>query len=363
MIDITSECNLNCEYCLRDVKDKGRHISDKVLYDVCQYVTNYCNDVRLKNVSIQFWGGEPLLRINSILNAVSWINPTLTKVHYSIETNGTLLTKPMIELLFKNKIGIGISVDGNSKIHDKQRKFRNGKPSLNIIERHIREALNVYGERIGTITTITKNNMNVVDDVIGYLGRDLGIRNLKFNFVHDSIFNNCEGITLTEDDAAYTQTIILNSIVNLNKSGIRVSEYNIKVKLQNLLFLQYSDICLSRGCHGGYKMIVFDMDGNYFPCELTDILKYRIGSIYDGRDFIESIDKAIENNEYFSTVDTSMCQECEWYVYCKGGCTIKSLCKKDGENKVDIIECAVNKTLYPVATRTQLENIVRQFCA
>ena len=48
----------------------------------------------------------------------------------------------------------------------------------------------------------------------------------------------------------------------MQERGYDVMEHNIFIKLKNLLFREYTDICLSCGCCGGKKMIVFDMDGN-----------------------------------------------------------------------------------------------------
>ena len=324
MIDITSKCNLSCQYCLRDINAGAKSISEDILQAICQYITCYCEKRRPKNVSIQFWGGEPLLYIDLILKAVSWIRPSATKIHYSVETNGVLLTPEMQELLFSHKIGVGVSIDGFRSLQDAQRRFKGGLSSFSVIDENLRSALKIYGDGLGTITTITRNNMDAVEDIIDYLACDLGIRNVKFNFVHASRFRDCSNLILTDWEAAETELRILHKIVELNKKGNSVSDYNIKVKLKNLLFLHYSDICISRGCHGGYRMIVFGMDGNYYPCELTDIPMYRIGSIFDDIDFIDSIERSLTINKYFSAVDTSGCNDCEWFVYCRGGCTVKA---------------------------------------
>lgn len=46
-------------------------------------------------------------------------------------------------------------------------------------------------------------------------------------------------------------------------------------------------------------MIVFDMDGNIYPCELTDDASFVIGSIYKKESLIEQIKMTIDKDKAF----------------------------------------------------------------
>ncbi len=57
-------------------------------------------------------------------------------IDFSLTTNATLLTPAIIEFLSENRIGVTVSMDGPTELHDKLRVFANGTRQL----RHHRAA-------------------------------------------------------------------------------------------------------------------------------------------------------------------------------------------------------------------------------
>ncbi len=347
MVDLTDKCNMRCKYCLRNVGASGESITAPVLSDICSYINAYCEKEHLKDVSIQPWGGEPILELDQILWMREQIHPVGTNVHFSIETNGVLLDQDAIDQLYNYKIGIGISIDGFLKAHDSQRVMASGCGSHSRVEKNLLLAKKKYGSRLGTITTVTKNNAQYIEEILEYFACVLKLSVIKINFVHESMFSDCESICLSENEISVTETRILNKLVELNERGLRISEHNIKVKINNLLFGRYSDICHSKGCMGGKKMIVFDKKGNIYPCELTDTPDERIGSIYDHTDLVSLVNSALNNRNFFIPKKAESCRGCEWHAFCRGGCTVRTISCGKRPPQIDVIECAVNRTLYP----------------
>ena len=99
-------------------------------------------------------------------------------------------------------------------------------------------------------------------------------------------------------------------------------------------------------------MIVFDMNGYIYPCELTDYVEERIGNIKDG-DLLELINSAKNTKDYFKKKEETDCLFCSWKYFCKGGCSIKA---KLAKSKIDKLECAINSTLYPIMIDSILNN-------
>ncbi|MCD8013645.1 MAG: radical SAM protein [Lachnospiraceae bacterium] len=347
MIDLTNRCNMRCRYCLRNVSGEDRSISKKTLEDICDYIVRYCEKHHLKDVSVQPWGGEPLLELDAILFMKEKIAPAGTKVHFSIETNGLLLNEKTINLLYENRIGIGISIDGTKVLHDAQRITESGAGTHTIVEKNLQQARQLYGERLGTITTVTSKNVDGIEDILEYFAVQLHLTNVKFNFVHESMFSNCDGLCLGKENIAEVAVRILQKIVELNERGYRISEYNMKTKLVNILHQKYTDICHSQGCCGGRKMITFDMEGRIYPCELTDTPEENIGCIYDGTDLIALVSDAVQERDFFIPKRADVCVDCEWYLFCRGGCTVRAISVGKRPPTIDEIECAVNRSLYP----------------
>ena len=112
MIDMTNKCNMRCEYCLRNTEYDQDSISYTKLDDIISFIKSYCKENGIKNISVQAWGGEPLLEKDKILYMVNKLKMKNTKVHFSIETNATLLTNNNILSMYESHVGLGISIDG-----------------------------------------------------------------------------------------------------------------------------------------------------------------------------------------------------------------------------------------------------------
>lgn len=347
MVDLTNRCNMQSKYCLRDVNHAAQSASPQTIADICTYINEYAAVYHPKNISIQPWGGEPLLMLDQILTMRRLINPPNTKVHFSIETNGLLLNDEVLKKLYDARIGLGISIDGFAEIHDGQRVSPNGVGTHQIVEKHLKNALTLFGDQVGTITTVTRRSAPHIERILEYLVQDVGLRYVKFNFVHPSLFFDCEDICVDDELIAETILRLLHRLVELIEAGFQVEEHNIGVKLRNILTNQFTDICHSRGCNGGRRMIVFDRKGNIFPCEMTDMPEEKLGSIYDSGDLIELVEHSASTRDFFCAKKEEICENCEWYVFCRGGCTVRTISCGKRPPMIDHIECAVNRSLYP----------------
>lgn len=355
MIDLTRKCNMHCKYCLRDVTTSDQSISRDILTDICCYIIDYCKQYKLKDITIQPWGGEPLIELDNILYMKKMMEKLNTNVHFSIETNAILLNEDILDELYKNKIGIGISIDGYKELHDLQRVNVNGMPTHAKVEFNLMNAMKKYKGKVGTITTITKNNANYIEQILEYYAIELGLKNVKFNYVHKSMFTECEELCLSNEEISETELRMLDKIIELNEKGYEIAEKNIVTKLKNLLLKKYTDICHSNGCSGGRKMIVFDMLGNIYPCELTDVPKEKIGNIYEDADLPALIKHSLTTKDFFEEKREEKCNDCMWYEFCKGGCTVRAISKGRRPPKIDEIECTVNTVLYPALMKLIVE--------
>ena len=89
-----------------------------------------------------FMGGEPLLEFELIKKCVSYILQRKgdKKILFTMTTNGTLMTEDVIEFLVKYEFNLMISLDGDKKSHDINRRFKTGKGSFDIILENLSNA-------------------------------------------------------------------------------------------------------------------------------------------------------------------------------------------------------------------------------
>ena len=358
MIDLTNRCNMACKYCLRDGNDtlEPKVISSKKITQICNYIFHYCNSSNEDKITIQPWGGEPLLEKEKIFQIQDIMHKNNINPCISIETNGLLLTDEVIDELYKRNIWTSVSIDGPEYIHNNQRVFRNGKPTHSIVEKNLCKLRDVYAGKVSVIATLTKNSYKYVKEIIKYLVVDLKIENIKVNFVHKSTFVNNDDLCMSSEEIGRCTEDIFYTLMELSKEGYCAGDYNVYTKLMNLLYNRKTDVCLCNGCHGGRRMITFDYNGDIYPCDVTDYPEECMGNIKDDIELINMVEKAIHEKKYFVEKKEKICENCPWQCYCKGGCTVHVKAQGKTPPQVDEIECAVNRVLYPLMIDCILNN-------
>ena len=109
---ITYKCNFSCLYC-RTLKQQ-KSINDKIIKESFRLF----NDFKINKV--KFFGGEPLLEFDKLKKISE--NIKRKKISLHLTTNGSLINKPIINWLNKNKINLNLSLDGSEFVTRRYRK-------------------------------------------------------------------------------------------------------------------------------------------------------------------------------------------------------------------------------------------------
>lgn len=348
LINLTNNCNLSCKYCFRNIQTKQYdQINNITLEEICKFILNYCEKNKIKNFSIQPWGGEPLLSFNKILYIQEFFNNKNLFPQIIIETNGTLINEEIAKELLKRNIKIGISIDGTDTLHNMQRPLMNGGNSFEKILHGIKCLRNVNYNEFGVISVVTRKNILEIRNILEYFVKELKLHQVKFNLIKRNHFSpesfELSNINNTDIDTFFNN--LISKLIELNKEGYQIYERNICDKLLNLISKRNRNICSSQGCKGGYKIISFDGKGDIYPCDVLDNAEVRLGNIYNNSNLIHIIENSIINNSFFAKKEKENCKDCAWFTYCKGGCTASVL--YDNNLKIDEMECRVNNILYP----------------
>ncbi len=351
MIDFTTKCNCNCIYCLRHFENVGNSISPYMLEQITRYIIEYCYQYNIHHISFQPWGGEPLIELNQILICKQMFDEAKIQADFNIQTNGLLLNLSNYEKLRKNRIAIGVSLDGIEAVHDAHRLDTSGNTTHARIIRNLKDILSKYPDAsIGTLSVNSEYSRNYITEDVNYLVDELGLKNIKFNLVHPngtSTFNY--SMLIKEEDALdeYVNTLV-DAVIEQIRLGRDCREANIMDKLSNLLDRSNRNICNSMGCRGGISFISFDQSGNIYPCEMIGRSEYCLGNIADKEnDLIELIRKAKMQNGYYAPRKMETCVDCPYAFFCRGGCKASCLAYGNEPCQVDYIECALNRSLYP----------------
>ena len=289
---VTEKCNLACTYCYETHKTNARMTKEvaKAAVDMMleqEKVKDYYDLNKTPAVILDFIGGEPLLEIDLMDYIVEYFkfktfeldHPWQYNYMISISTNGTLyLSKKVQQFLARNKdrVSTTISIDGNKKLHDTCRVYRNGKGSYDIVERSVKQWVKDNDGRAQTKATIAHENVPYMVESFKHLFEELGVTGGISNFVYD------KGWEVPDSKIGYDNLKAL-------ADWLCDEEGNQKY------FLSYFDESIGKQapnddnfCGGNGGMLAFSAEGQATPC--LRFLKYTlnrkdeqvIGNVWDG---------------------------------------------------------------------------------
>jgi uncharacterized protein len=190
-INPTLDCNLRCWYCYES-HQKGSIINDDTLTSIMYFIKNKVESKDLKEITISFFGGEPLLRFNKVIWPIIEFTKKICtenkKIFYVFfNTNGVLLTKKIVDQLYAAALCCGFQVpfDGNEEYHNKTKKYANGKGTFDIIINNVMYALS-QGFKFNIRCNYTSENLHSFDKLISifneYASECIEYGLLKFSY-------------------------------------------------------------------------------------------------------------------------------------------------------------------------------------
>src|SRR5580658_8223112 len=122
---VSEFCNLRCRYCYYRHLDQAQPhkiMSKAVLRATLEQIYQWPQG----NVSLVWHGGEPLLATLDFYETAVEIQADLRHlrpqpVPASLQTNGVLVDRSWARFFARNRISVGVSIDGPPEIHDAQR--------------------------------------------------------------------------------------------------------------------------------------------------------------------------------------------------------------------------------------------------
>lgn len=138
VVKLAERCNLDCAYCYmyhgpdQSWRDRPRVISEAIYGAMLARIAEYCAARPGHKVSVTFHGGEPTMvgarRLRSFAKMTrARLGDSLRGL--SMQTNGTLITDAIADVVREQQIQVGVSLDGPADINDALRVDRRGRGS------------------------------------------------------------------------------------------------------------------------------------------------------------------------------------------------------------------------------------------
>lgn len=357
ILQVTQNCNLRCEYCIYSGSYNNRvHTNKRMSLTTAKKCIDYLisHSKQLNEVSIGFYGGEPLLEFNLIKEVVNYSKKVGEgkNIYFNLTTNGTLFTPEIVDFFVKNDITAMISLDGNQEIHDKSRIFASsGKGSHSIILKNVHYIKSTYPEYYKkhiTFNTVI-NPENEYDCIDNFISNEDVLKNSIF--LSSAINNNysAKKRVISENYLTgknYDRFLILLSklkfIDSKNMSPLSkiesslLDEFRYEKNLDGRLELpevwHHGGPCIP----GAFRVFV-TADGDFFPCERVSENSQlgKIGNLNDGID-IDRATKILNIGKIYE----DKCFDCWAYSYCDiciakiddTCCSEKDICPHDCQN-------------------------------
>lgn len=137
VVVLNLDCNLACSYCYED-NFRGSFYMSSETADLFTETVIREQIGKGHEVKVSFYGGEPLLSLQLIKAIAGRLLAAAeragTKFSFSMITNGTLLTRELVqELVPLGLTGAKVTLDGPSETHNVSRPFASGSGSFDVI--------------------------------------------------------------------------------------------------------------------------------------------------------------------------------------------------------------------------------------
>jgi uncharacterized protein len=327
VVQSTSLCNLDCSYCYLPDRQRRRVFDLALLPLLMRRILEspYCGP----EFDLVWHAGEPLTL------PCSWYDEATALLQRSlrdwqaeeigftqhVQTNATLINDDWCACFRRNRIVVGISVDGPEDIHDTNRRFRNGRGSHALAMKGI-EALHRHELPFHCISVITEAAMEQPERMYRFF-RDHGIGAVGFNVEEQEGVHTRSTMQGAQREEQYRQ--FLRTFWRLSEQDgfpVVLREFD-----QMIGLIQGERRMRQNELNRPFSILSVDAQGNFstFDPELLSVASDTYGTFNLGHLAEMSLQEATTTERFHRlwgdmTAGVDLChQNCEVFGFCGGG--------------------------------------------
>lgn len=340
---LSNNCNLQCKYCF--VVSRKKWNCDLMDFNIAKKGIDFwarkIKNTRLKRneqYTIIFYGGEPLLNLETLNQSLAYIKISQIKnrlpknINLLVISNGIFVDKKIAKLFKEYGVSIVIGLDGQSEVNDVYRCDEHGRGIFKRIIRAFR-ILKKYNVPVFI-------SMSITPEVLRSLKSDIFLNTLKRYNIRGI------GLNLLREKSA---RMIIKSKQEWKKYWEQAPEFSIKFwqlakkygikeyKIENK-FQKYQsknkDQLIDCGGFGGHFAIY--PDGKISACSWSS--KYFIGDLFFKNTKLKKIN-FFQKYKHLIPINNKNCAKCEAIDICGGGCPWN-------KSIIDKNLCLFNKSIF-----------------
>lgn len=338
-LHICHDCNLRCRYCFADegaYHAERQFMSEQTAKTAIDFLIK--NSGKRKVLEVDFFGGEPLMCLQTIKNVVSYARKEGEKAGkkflFTTTTNALLLDDDAIAFFNAEMENVVLSLDGRKEVHDAIRKTKNGKGSFDLVIDNIKKFVRSRGDKNYYVRgTFTSKNLDFSNDVI-FLAEN-GFDSISM----EPVVTKIEDLQIKEEHlpaiCAEYETLC-DKYLQKHENGEGFNFFHFNIDLEG-------GVCLQKkvsACGAGNEYFSVVPNGDIYPChQFAGDKNFLMGNVFDGV-LDKTVREKFANSCLFTRED---CKDCFAKFICSGGCSANNYHFTGDMNKPYPVTCAMMK--------------------
>ncbi len=357
-IHICHDCNLRCRYCFADegaYHSAREFMSEETAKKAIDFLIE--NSGNRKVLEVDFFGGEPLMCLDTIKNVVYYAKEKAAargkKFLFTTTTNALLLNEEAIEFFNAEMENVVLSLDGRKQVHDAIRKTVNGKGSYDFVINNIKNFVKSRGDKHYYVRgTFTAKNLDFSKDVL-FLA-DNGFDSISM----EPVVTDIDDLAIKEEhlpEILKEYERLCDEYLERYERGEGFNFFHFNVDLEG-------GPCLSKrvsACGAGNEYFSVAPNGDIYPChQFVGDEKFKMGNVNGGA-LNADIRSTFAENCLFTR---EKCDKCFAKYICSGGCSANNYHFEGDMNKPYGVTCEMMKKriecgMHVLARKRELKNV------
>jgi uncharacterized protein len=282
---------------------------------------------------------EPLLDLELLNDVYEYAkikkNEIKKEIYFYFCTNGTILSDEAlvwIKKIFNKNKKVPVSIDGPREVHDRMRKYADGKGTyddiIKFIDKIKKEKMPLEANAV--LTSFFPNPAQILEHLLDLGFTSISLKPVRAGYKGEFTEKNIDKLIKGYED--YFQLLEKQFLKgNFDLLYILKHDYALRPLWKLILKFRTNIRCIWGSTH-----IVLDAEGNFYPCDsVIGNKEYSVGNVIDGINWERF-------HSDFSCQKRKPCQSCWASGICGGTCYVSGINIDDNPLSVDPVECRLN---------------------